>query len=180
MNKNSQTALNIVAVIVGMFGLAYASVPLYNLFCRVTGFGGQTVIAENVPSKIYDRGITVLFDSNVNPELPWEFKPLQNKVTVKIGESGLALYEAQNKAATPITGTAIYNVTPYKAAKYFNKVECFCFEQQTLAPGEKIQFPVSFFVDPEIINDKNLSEVATVTLSYTFFEYKGNDNGKRK
>lgn len=172
MKKNSQIAINIVAIAVGMFGIAYASVPLYNLFCKVTGFGGATVRAEGISEEVFDREITVLFNTDTSPDLPWTFKPIQTKIKVKIGENGLAFFEASNNSNEPVVGVATYNVTPLKISEYFNKVQCFCFDEQTLEPNQKMQFPVSFFIDPEIMNDKNLDEVKTVTLSYTFFRYK--------
>lgn len=175
---NKTTALNIAAIAVGMFGMAYAAVPLYDLFCKITGFGGTVKQVNDAPSEILDRKINVMFNSDTSKELQWSFKPSQTKLEVNIGESGLAFYEAVNNSDKTVIGTATYNVTPIKAAKYFNKVECFCFEKQILDPNEKMQFPVSFFVDPEIINDKNLDEVKTVTLSYTFFPYKGSIDRK--
>lgn len=157
------------AIAVGMAGLAYASVPLYDLFCRVTGFGGTTQQADIAPDLILDKTITVRFDANTNRDLPWEFKPEQNTVTVRIGEQALAYYTATNISNQPITGTSTFNVTPPKAGGYFNKIECFCFERQLIEPGETIRFPVVFFVDPAIVDDKNTREVETITLSYTFF-----------
>ena len=172
MNKNKQTALNVLAVSVGMLGLAYASVPLYDLFCRVTGFGGQTQVAEVLPNKTYDRKIKIIFSADVNPELSWDFKPSQDNISVKVGENALAFYKAKNIGGEAIIGTSTYNVTPIKAAKYFNKIECFCFQQQKLEVNEDIEFPVSFFIDPEIMQDEQLDDVDTITLSYTFFKYR--------
>ncbi len=170
--KNTSLAISVVGVALGMFALAYAAVPLYTLFCRVTGFGGTTQTAEAAPPVILDRTITVRFNADTSPALPWDFKPEQKEVTLRVGESGLAFYSAVNEAGMPVTGTSVYNVTPAKAGAYFNKVECFCFEEQTIAPEERVEFPVSFFVDPEIVNDKNLDDVKTITLSYTFFKVK--------
>ncbi len=155
-----------------MFGLAFGFVPLYRIFCDITGFGGATQTAIAAPSQIIDRKITVRFDSNTSPNLPWEFKPEQKDITLKVGEQALAFFYAKNISDHDIKGTSTFNVTPVKAAPYFNKVQCFCFEEQTIAPGEKKQFPVTFFVDPEIENDKNLDEIKTITLSYTFFKMK--------
>jgi cytochrome c oxidase assembly protein subunit 11 len=176
--RNRATALALGAVALGMVGAAYASVPLYEVFCRVTGYGGTTQVASDgaeTPRTVADRSITVRFDSNTAPELAWRFKPEQLKVTVKIGETGLAFYRATNTGDTPITGTATYNVTPSKAGIYFNKVECFCFTEQTLEPGQSVDMPVSFFVDPDIVNDPNLDDVQTITLSYTFFKAQDTD-----
>jgi cytochrome c oxidase assembly protein subunit 11 len=170
--SNSSIAFSIAAVVVGMFCLAYASVPLYNLFCKVTGFGGTTQVATTAPSKILDREMTVRFNTNTNPNLPWDFKPEQKEVTMRIGERRLVFFSAVNTSDETTTGTSIYNVTPLKAGGYFNKIECFCFEEQTIKPGEKVHFPVSFFIDPSITEEKNLEDVTTITLSYTFFPVK--------
>ena len=172
MKKNSQTALNILAVVVGMFGLAYASVPLYNIFCKATGWGGTTQEAKIAPDKVIDRKIKVLFNTDVSPELDWQFKKLQDTVTVNVGENKLVFFEATNVGDKPIVGRAEYNVSPAKMGMYFVKLKCFCFQQQVINPGQKVTFPVSFFIDPEIMNDKNLNDVNEVTLSYTFFKYK--------
>lgn len=170
--SNLTTALNIIGVVVGMFALAYASVPLYDLFCKVTGFAGTTQTSAAIPDKIYDREITVLFNTDVNPELPWEFKPLQSKVKVKVGENKLVFFEAKNISDKPVEGIASYNVVPEAFGAYFNKLQCFCFERQVLKPGEKMNFPVSFFIDPEMMKDNELNGKNDVTLSYTFFPYK--------
>ncbi len=172
MNKNSRLGLNILAIAVGMFGLAYASVPLYDIFCRMTGFGGTTMVAGVAPQQVIDRDIKILFNTEVSPDLSWEFKTMQSTVHVNVGEQKLAFFEAVNTGSKPVVGMASYNVSPAKMGKYFNKLKCFCFEQQLIRPGEKISFPISFFIDPEIMNDKNLNDVQEVTLSYTFFKYK--------
>jgi cytochrome c oxidase assembly protein subunit 11 len=172
MKKNSQTALNVFAIVVGMMGLTYASVPLYELFCKVTGFGGTTQVAKNYTGKVLEQEVEVLFNTDVAPELPWSFKPEQRKVKVKIGESKLVFFEAQNNSTKPTTGVALYNVSPHSFGQYFNKTQCFCFENQTLQPGEKMIFPVSFFLDPEMINDENVNKISKITLSYSFFEAK--------
>jgi cytochrome c oxidase assembly protein subunit 11 len=174
---NLVTLLVLVGVVAGMGGLAYASVPLYRLFCQVTGYGGTTQRAddaaagESVP--VGDRVITVRFDSNVSPRLPWTFRPEQRAIDVRVGEEGLAFYSARNNADVPVTGQATFNVTPLKAGVYFVKVACFCFEEQTLAAGQRADMPVSFFIDPAIADDRNLDEVGTITLSYTFFRADG-------
>ena len=150
--------------------MAYAAVPLYRIFCQVTGFGGTTQVAEGPASAILERNINVAFDANVNRGLDWKFVPVQAKMTMKIGEQKLAYYRATNTSKRTITGTAVFNVTPPLAGKYFNKVQCFCFTEQTLKPGESVDMPVTFFVDPELVNDKDLKKVTTITLSYTFYE----------
>lgn len=157
-------------VVVGMVGLAYSSVPLYRWFCQVTGFGGTTQVADAAPTRIVDRVITVRFNADVNPKLPWTFRPAQREIKVRLGEQALAFYEARNDDKSPVVGTATFNVTPPKAGSYFNKVECFCFTEQRLDPGRSVDMPVTFFVDPDMVNDRNLDDVTTITLSYTFFK----------
>ena len=167
--SNGRVAVVCLGVVAAMIGLSYASVPLYELFCRVTGFGGTTQVAESMPEEVGERIVTVRFNADVNPELPWAFQPVERSVRLQVGEPGLAFYRATNRAARTTAGTATFNVTPLKAGQYFNKVECFCFTEQRLAPGESMQMPVSFFVDPAIEEDPNLDDVKTITLSYTFF-----------
>ncbi len=170
--KNKSLALNIAAISVGMLCMAYASVPLYNMFCRITGYGGTTQTAAEAPDAVLERQIMVRFNTDVAPGLPWQFKPEQDAVKVHVGENRLIYFSAQNSSAKPIIGVATYNVTPDKAGAYFNKVQCFCFDNQSIKPGEKVTFPVSFFIDPEIVNDTNMNDVNTITLSYTFFKAK--------
>ncbi len=171
--KYKITALNVSAIVLGMFCLAYASVPLYDLFCRVTGLGGTTQVAASTEGiKPIARSVDVRFNADVHRGLPWKFYPEQTEMRVRAGEQSLAFYWAENLSDKPVTGTSIYNVTPHKAGPYFSKIECFCFEEQVIQPGEKVRFPVSFFVDPAIADDKNLDDVRTMTLSYTFFEAK--------
>ena len=167
--RNLGTALALSGIVCAMVGLAFASAPLYRLFCQVTGFGGTTQVAEVLPEAVSDRVITVRFNADVNPELPWSFQPVQRAVKVRVGEAGLAFYRATNLTTRPVTGTATFNVTPLKAGEYFNKTACFCFEEQRLQPGESVEMGVSFFIDPTILEDRNLDDVTTVTLSYTFF-----------
>ena len=168
--RNGRTALVLSAVVAGMVGLSFASVPLYRLFCQVTGFGGTTQVAEAAPGAgVSERVIKVRFNADVDPELPWAFQPVEREVALRVGEPGLAYYKARNLSDRPVVGTATYNVTPLKAGYYFNKVQCFCFKEQRLEPGEAMDMPVSFFVDPEILEDRNLDDVKTITLSYTFF-----------
>lgn len=161
----------ILALIVGaMVGLAFASVPLYRLFCQVTGYGGTPKIAANAaPAAAADTTVTVRFDANVDAALPWQFYPASPEMTVRVGETALAHYVAKNDSDTPVTGHAVFNVAPYKAGPYFVKVECFCFTEQLLQPGQEVSMPVSFFVDPDMVIDRGTREVRTITLSYTFF-----------
>ena len=159
----------LLVVLAFMVGLVAASVPLYRYFCQVTGYGGTTQKADASDGVILARDITVRFNSDVNNHLPWNFKPVQRSVKLKIGEEALIFYKAVNNSSEVITGTATFNVTPFKAAQYFNKIDCFCFTEQTLAPGEEVDMPVSFFIDPEMAKDIRLDEVKEITLSYTFF-----------
>jgi cytochrome c oxidase assembly protein subunit 11 len=168
-NKNVKVATIVASVAVGMVGLAYASVPLYNLFCRVTGFGGTTQRADAAPATVLDRTIRIAFDANVNSGLGWEFKPVQRQQTVRIGEQSLAFYHATNEGKDAVTGTATFNVSPPQAGPYFSKIQCFCFTEQTLQPGQSVDMPVTYYVDPDIINDPDLKNLDTITLSYTFF-----------
>jgi len=173
--RNRKTAIVLFSVVGGMVGLAYASVPLYQLFCQVTGYGGTTQVADKAPdggnqkAATADQMITVRFDANVNGALPWKFRPAQREMKVRLGQEVLAFYTAKNLGETPLVGNATFNVTPYKAGPYFNKVDCFCFSEQKLAPGEEASLPVSFYVDPEIFAKANTQDVKTITLSYTFF-----------
>lgn len=170
LGPKRRTAFVLGVVVVGMVGLAFASVPLYRLFCETTGYGGTTGVAVTAPGATGARMMTIQFNADVGQGMAWRFKPAAHNTQVKIGEQTLALYTATNPTDRPITGTATYNVTPDKAGIYFNKIECFCFTEQTLAPGETIEFLVSFFIDPAILEDRGLDSVNTVTLSYTFFE----------
>ncbi|MDA1131835.1 MAG: cytochrome c oxidase assembly protein [Proteobacteria bacterium] len=172
-NRNRLVALVATGVVVAMVGAAYASVPLYRLFCQVTGYGGATNVAAAAPGVTGERIITVEFDANVSGALPWDFRPAQRRVDVRVGEEGLAFYTAANPTARAITGTATFNVSPAKAGKYFSKVACFCFTEQTLQPGQSVDMGVAFFVDPAILDDRDLAEVNRITLSYTFFETGG-------
>lgn len=170
--KNTKVLLITLGVVFGMIGLSFASVPLYRLICQVTGWGGTTqMIAENNSDRIYDREINVRFHTDVARGMPWDFKPELRNVKVKVGQDGLIAFVAQNKADTPITGTAVYNVTPLKVAKYFYKTQCFCFGEQTLTPGQTQHMPVTFFVDPAILKDRDMDDVNTITLSYSFFRH---------
>ncbi|MEQ8602408.1 MAG: cytochrome c oxidase assembly protein [Marivibrio sp.] len=170
--KNRKTALAAAGGVVAMVGLSFASVPLYDLFCRVTGFGGTTQVGAG-SSEVIDREVTVRFDASVNKDLPWSFRPKQAPMTVKVGESHLAFYKAESLADHETLGTATFNVTPIKAGQYFVKIDCFCFTEQMLTPGQSIDMPVTFYVDPAIEEDPDLDDVNTITLSYTFFPKKG-------
>ncbi|MGJ3232810.1 MAG: cytochrome c oxidase assembly protein [Oceanicaulis sp.] len=169
LDRNIKIVAACGAVVAGMVGMAYAAVPLYDLFCRVTGYGGTTQIAQYDPDAILDREVTVRFDASVNRDFPWSFEPLQRQMTVRVGETALAFYRATNTTDRPVTGVASYNVTPFKMGPYFSKLECFCFNEQTLQPGESMDMPVIFFVDPLMDEEARLDDIRTVTLSYTFF-----------
>ena len=163
------TAVKLVGIVVVMASLSFAAVPFYDWFCRVTGYGGQTNTAEAQASEvILDQTMSVRFDANVERDMPWSFKPMQREMTVRLGETGLAFYEATNLSDKPIAGTASFNVAPYSSGSYFTKIACFCFEMQVLQPGESVQMPVTFYVDPEIIDDAEAKYVNQITLSYTF------------
>jgi cytochrome c oxidase assembly protein subunit 11 len=163
------TALVSVGVIVGMLGLTAASVPLYRLFCAVTGYGGTTQRADQAGPEVLDRSVRVSFNADVDPKLPWRFAPVQQEMTVRVGEQSLAFFRAENLSDRPIVGTATFNVTPFKVGPYFSKIACFCFTEQTLAPGESVEMPVSFFVDPAMLDDPDTGGVQAMTLSYTFY-----------
>jgi cytochrome c oxidase assembly protein subunit 11 len=166
--RNTVLAAALAVLVVGMVGMSFAAVPLYRMFCQATGYGGTPQIG-GVPEGPTNQHVVIRFNADTNPGLPWKFAPDQPQVTVALGEEQLATYHATNTAAATITGTALYNVTPDKAAKYFHKTACFCFNEQTLKPGEKAEFPVTFFVDPELATDPATADVTTITLSYTFF-----------
>lgn len=173
--RNKRLSIILGFVVCGMIGLSFASVPLYDLFCRVTGYGGTTQQASVGSDVVLDRVMKIRFDASTNSALPWHFKPEQLEVRLQVGETGLAFYKAINNGDRPYIGTASFNVTPQKAGRYFNKIECFCFTEQRLNPGQEIDMPVTFFVDPEISEDPNLDDVTTITLSYTFFETEGDE-----
>ncbi|MGJ8611943.1 MAG: cytochrome c oxidase assembly protein [Octadecabacter sp.] len=164
----NRTAAQAVSVVVLMGGLAWASVPFYQWFCAVTGFGGVTSVAESGSDEILDQTITIRFAAATASDMPWEFKPVQREMEIRIGETALAFYEATNPTDHPIAGAASYNVAPYEAGAFFDKIDCFCFEQQILQPGETINMPVTFFVDPAIVEDREGQYVHTITLGYTF------------
>jgi len=170
IEQNRRTLVILCIVVLTMGGLAFASVPFYDWFCRVTGFAGTTLISDKESAVVIDKEIIVRFDGSVDRQLPWEFKPIQKEMKIKVGETGLAFYEAYNPTNRSIMGTASYNVFPFQAGSFFTKIDCFCFEEQVLAPGERIQMPVTFYIDPEIENDIDGKFINQITLSYTFFE----------
>ena len=165
-----RTVATTLGVVLFMGSLGFASVPLYDLFCRVTGFGGVTQESDSASDTILEQTIKVRFDATVDAGMPWTFKPVQREMEIRIGETGLAFYEAHNPTDSPVAGTASYNVFPYEAGGYFTKIECFCFTEQVLQPGETVQMPVTFYVDPEIVEDRDAKHVKSITLGYTFYE----------
>ena len=172
MNGNRRNVLmagGLAAVIVGMVAMSFAAIPLYRLFCAATGFGGTPSIGLAAAPGANGQTIRVRFNADTNPALPWKFGPDQTEVSVKLGEEQVAFYHATNEAGHPVTGMALYNVTPEKVGKYFHKTACFCFNRQILEPHQGMEFPVSFWVDPAIRQDPNTSDVQVITLSYTFF-----------
>lgn len=165
-----KTVAQTVSLVVLMGGLAWASVPFYDWFCRVTGFGGTTGISTVASEDVLEQTINVRFDASLHSNMDWDFKPEVHEMELRIGETGLAFYEAHNPTDRPIAGQASYNVAPYQAGYFFNKIDCFCFEEQVLQPGETVMMPVSFYVDPKIVTDRDAKYVHTITLSYTFYE----------
>ncbi|EEA94361.1 cytochrome c oxidase assembly protein [Pseudovibrio sp. JE062] len=168
--SNATVVVICAGVFFGMVGLSFAAVPLYQLFCQVTGYGGTTQRAEEASETILDREIIVSFDANVAPGLDWDFKPKQKKVRVKLGQMTEIMYEAKSLAQQVSTGTSTFNVAPFEVGGYFNKIDCFCFTEQPLQSGESIDMPVVFFIDPELDKDESLKNIKEITLSYTFFE----------
>jgi cytochrome c oxidase assembly protein subunit 11 len=167
--RKGATALLLVSVVTGMVGLSFASVPLYRIFCQATGFGGTTQRADRAPANASDAIVTIRFNAETAPDLGWEFHPLQDAVTVHPGEQRQIFYRAVNKSAEPVIGSATFNVAPAKAGIYFDKLQCFCFSEQHLGPGESADMGVVFFVDPDFLTDPNTAELRTITLSYTMF-----------
>jgi cytochrome c oxidase assembly protein subunit 11 len=170
MEGKKKTVVQLVSVVLVMGALAWAAVPLYDLFCRVTGFGGETQVASSESETILDQTIKIKFDASKERGMPWEFKPMQREMELRIGESGLAFYEAYNPTDHVVAGTASYNVAPFAAGGYFVKIACFCFTEQVLQPGERVEMPVTFYVDPEIVDDPEAKYAKHITLSYTFHE----------
>ena len=170
LEGTSRTLAQTVGVVVLMGSLAWASVPFYDWFCRVTGYGGATDVAASGSDTILDQTIKIRFDGSLDRGMPWRFKPVVREMEVRIGETGLAFYEAHNPTDRPVAGSASYNVAPFEAGGFFTKIDCFCFEEQVLEPGETVQMPVTFYVDPEIVTDRDAKYVHEITLSYTFYE----------
>ncbi|OCA06606.1 cytochrome c oxidase assembly protein [Wolbachia endosymbiont of Trichogramma pretiosum] len=171
-NNGNSIVFFLLSLVVLMLCLAYASVPLYSIFCKATGYGGTTRKATNTTISATNQKIRVYFNADVMSGLPWEFKSETNYIDINIGQKSLVFYYAENLSDQPSLGMAVYNVTPFKAGKYFNKVACFCFEEQILQPKQKTAMPVSFYIDPEIIRDNSTKDLSEITLSYTFFKLK--------
>lgn len=167
---NNKVAIKLLALVTFMGAMAFASVPFYNWFCKVTGYSGTTTTAAVASDVILDQTMIIRFDASVENGMAWEFKPMQRVMEIRIGEVGMAYYEAYNPTDRPIAGSAAYNVAPYSAGNFFAKIDCFCFEQQVLQPGERVEMPVTFYVDPEIVNHIEGKRVNSITLSYTFYE----------
>jgi cytochrome c oxidase assembly protein subunit 11 len=170
--SNARLAWGLAGLVGGMLGLAFAAAPLYDLFCRTTGFGGTPQVAQPGDRPVLARTVNVRFDANVDVNLPWRFQPLEREVKLRLGEEKLVFYRVTNVSQRPIVGTSTYNVTPEPSGPWFNKLQCFCFTEQLLLPGQSIDMPVVFFVDPEMDKDRRYDNVRTITLSYTFFEAK--------
>ena len=168
--KNTTVLLTALGGAMLMVGASFAAVPLYDLFCRITGFGGTTQVAAGTTGEVLDRTVRVRFMADADPTLPWQFEAEQREVETRIGEPQLVFYTARNTSDEPVTGMAVYNVTPHKVGPYFAKMQCFCFEEQTIMPGEEVAFPVYFFVDPAMDGERTLDDVAAITLSYTFYQ----------
>lgn len=168
--ENGRLGLKLVGIVGTMVALSFAAVPFYSWFCRTTGFAGTPLVAKAGSAEILDQTITIRFDANTDPNMPWQFKPVQNQMELRIGETGLAFFEAYNPTDHTIAGTAAYNVSPDVAGGYFNKIQCFCFTQQVLKAHERVQMPVTFFVDPQITRDSDTDQIHQITLSYTFYQ----------
>lgn len=168
--KNKIVMLSLLGLVFFMLALSFASVPLYRLFCQVTGFGGTTQRASTIPSQVLDRKIKIRFNADHSPHLNWKFQPEMTEMELKLGQTGLMNYKVHNLSPNPVIGTAVYNVTPNKAGLYFVKVQCFCFEEQTLGGNQLVDMPVFFYIDPAMNDDPDLKDVSTITLSYSFFE----------
>lgn len=170
IRKNARTGLMVLGGVFIMIGVSFAAVPLYDLFCRVTGFDGTPLVSAALPDTIIDRDVTIRFNADTGRNMPWDFRPEMKEVTVKLGQKGLTNFYAHNRMNKPVSGTAVYNVTPPKAGKYFHKMQCFCFGLQTLEAGQSVDMPVVFYVDPSMNADQNMNDVKEITLSYTFYE----------
>lgn len=172
--------VSVVGVVGCMVALSFVSVPLYDLFCRVTGYGGTTQVAADESQTMIDRKITVRFDASLSRDMPWNFYPAQKSVTLNVGQNSVAFYVAENPTNQTASGTATFNVTPLQAGSYFVKVDCFCFTEQQLNPGQSVNMPVAFYVDPAIVDDPDLAHVETITLSYTFFPLEEEKEGENE
>lgn len=168
-SDNARLVRRLVALVVVMGALSWAAVPFYSWFCQVTGFAGTTQVATQGADRVLDETVRVRFDANVMPDLDWTFRPMQREMTVRIGETAMAYYEAVNNSGEVVTGTASYNVSPDAAGYFFEKIECFCFTEQTLKPGERVEMPLTFFVSPDMVTDRDAGRIRDITLSYTFF-----------
>lgn len=166
--KNRRMGLIVLTIVVGMTGMSFAAVPLYRMFCQLTGFGGTTMVSAALPDHTVERLVTVKFNTDVGRNMLWSFAPERRQIDIKLGQKGLIAFDARNKDKVPVTGVAVYGVTPPKAGKYFHKIQCFCFGEQTLNPGEKATYPVIFYIDPSLNDDPNMQDVDTITLSYSF------------
>ena len=167
--RHNVLGLALAGLVAGMVGLSFAAVPLYQMFCQATGYGGVPRRADASPEKVLDRTMRIRFDANVARGMPWTFEPVEHLIDVRIGDTTLAFFKATNNTARPVSGTATFNVVPEAAGRYFAKIECFCFKQQTLAANASVEMPVTFFVDPKIVEDENTKNITEITLSYTFF-----------
>ena len=168
--QNGKLAVKLVSIVATMVVLSFAAVPFYSWFCKTTGFGGTPLISKTASAEVLDQTITIRFDANTDAGMPWEFHPVEREMTLRIGETGLAFFEAYNPTDHTVAGTAAYNVAPDIAGAYFTKIQCFCFTEQILKPGERVQMPVTFYVDPEITRDVDTEQVHHITLSYTFYQ----------
>ena len=176
-DRNARVAFGVAGIVAGMVGLSFAAVPLYRAFCQVTGWGGTTQVAEAEADRVLDRRVTIRFDASRAHDMPWAFRPAQVSQTLRIGETGLAYYEATNLSDEPVIGSATFNVQPAKAGQFFMKVDCFCFEDQLLQPGETMLMPVTYYIDPELADEERLDDVREITLSYTFYR---NEDAERR
>ncbi len=167
--RKRRTVFAAAAAIGAMLTLTAYSPSLYRLFCEVTGYNGTTQRSGQIPAASAERTLRIRFTAETHPDLPWRFAPVEREITVKVGEQRLAHYVAENRSGQSVTGMAVFNVAPLKAGQYFDKIACFCFDEQTLGPGQRADMPVSFFIDPKILADRNLDDVHTITLSYTFY-----------
>ena len=170
-DRNRRLVWRLVSVVVVMGALAWAAVPFYRWFCQVTGFAGTTQVATGESDRVLDQQVRVRFDANVMPGLGWTFRPMQTEMMVRLGETGMAYYEAVNNTDETIVGRATYNVSPDAAGYFFEKIECFCFTEQALAPGERMEMPLTFFVSPDMLDDRDANRIRDITLSYTFYRY---------